>query len=868
MSSPRAGSPPRRGPRPVSAGSREDGTVCPRSGAASRGMSCAGALLIASEPSGPAGGGRPDPAACSAKPSPGVLLPFPTQPSVAPPSRWAACSVLLTLLLLGLAPAQGQATPLFAVPDHVPDAARDTGAPVGDRPMARTALLVDHEAVVPGQDVRVGVHFTMEPGWHIYWRNSGQSGFPTEVDLLADGDETGFGPLRWPAPRAFSEAGGFITTYGYGGTVLLQRSYRVPEHAGGEIALAAVADFLICEVDCIPAVTRMHRTLRVGEQPGLSPEAEVRLFDEAEAAMPVQPEERGWTVELVLAQTPLRPDDTVRAVLGVATCAGPPDEGERCAVLEALEDADDDTLIPDAMEGLAVSYRGTRAHPDAYAGLLVDLELQAGPDRAQGEVFSGVLTLVADGERKALEIAAALPRGARDAAPVATAHPFLLDDAVLAAEASGAGAQPSAEGGRPATVPVIVWWQALLLAMIGGMLLNLMPCVFPILAIKVYGLTELAHASRSATLRSGAAYTAGIVASMLLLGLAVVALRAGGTAVGWGFQFQEPLFIAAVGAVLVLFAANLFGAFEIGVSASRLDGAVAHTTGLRRSFFEGVLAVILATPCSAPFLGTAVGFALAGPALLILGIFAVLGLGLALPYVLLTLMPQWARWLPRPGPWMDHFRRFLGFVLLGTTVWLLWIVGQSTGSSGMTRLLIFLVACGLAAWLFGLVQHARTLGTMVVGRAVAAALIVGTGWVTLNFTALSADPGAESPAAGAIDWQPFDEDAIAEVLRQGQPAFVDFTADWCITCKFNERTVIQTERVREAIAEHEVVMFRADWTRRDDRIREVLARYGKAGVPMYLTYGPDAPDDPEVLPELLTADRLIASFARATGQAP
>lgn len=771
-----------------------------------------------------------------------------------------ALAGVLTLLLLLPATALAEDNPLFAIPEHVPESARDTAAPVGDRPMARTALLLDREQAAPGERVRVGVHFTMEPGWHIYWRNSGQSGYPSEVDFAADAlPDDAFGPLLWPAPRAFEEGGGFIITYGYGGTVVLGADLIVPEDAEGTLELNAVADFLICEVDCIPGITRMSRSLAIGPAEP-TPAEEIALLDASRDRLPVTAPDRGWSTEVALAARPLRPGDTVRATLGLVTCDGPPEDGAACPEL-ALPDAPEHQLfIPDAMEGTSVAFLGAREHPSAYAGRLFDLELTAGPDRARDDTFSGVLRLLADGEPVALDIAAPLPRGDREAAVETLAHPFFLDvdPDTLTGEASSASA--------PRPLQPLPWWQALLFAFLGGMLLNLMPCVFPILAIKVYGLAELAHESRSRTVLSGVAYTAGIVGSLLLLALVVVGLRAGGTAVGWGFQFQEPLFIAFVGAVLVLFAANLFGAFEIGVSASRLDAATARAHGLRRSFFEGILAVILATPCSAPFLGAAVGFALAGSAPLILAIFAVLGLGLAIPYVLLTLMPQWGRWLPRPGPWMDHFRRFLGFVLLGTTVWLLWIVGQSTGSDGMTRLLVFLVACALAAWIYGLFQHAASRGWRVGGHVLAIALLLAVAAVTLRFgDGTSASPADGPTTSAGITWEVFDEHAIAQVLEGGQPVFVDFTADWCITCKFNERTVINTDRVREAIATHDVVMFKADWTRRDDRIREVLARFGKAGVPMYLTYSPAAPDDPEVLPELLTADRLITSFARAAG---
>jgi thiol:disulfide interchange protein DsbD len=374
----------------------------------------------------------------------------------------------------------------------------------------------------------------------------------------------------------------------------------------------------------------------------------------------------------------------------------------------------------------------------------------------------------------------------------------------------------------------------------------------------------MVHKSRRTILSHGAAYTGGIVGSMLALGLVVVGLRTAGKQVGWGFQFQEPLFIVALCAVLVLFALNLFGVFEVSVAATDLADKAEQSHGLRRSFMEGILAVVLATPCSAPFLGTAVGFALASSAATILTVFAVLGLGLAAPFVVLTLSPGWAKVLPKPGNWMNVLKQLLGFALLGTVIWLFWVLGNVVGANGLVQLLIFLSVLSLGAWFFGQVQY-KYEGIMKAGvAALALAVVAGTGVYVLDFEASRAAMASEQPrkaAEGEIDWQPWTEEAVQAELAKGRVVLVDFTADWCITCKVNERTILSSDEVKKAVADNNVAMFKADWTEPDERIRAKLSEFGKGGVPMYLVYHPDRAQNPKVLPEVLTKDIVISSLS-------
>jgi thiol:disulfide interchange protein DsbD len=346
---------------------------------------------------------------------------------------------------------------------------------------------------------------------------------------------------------------------------------------------------------------------------------------------------------------------------------------------------------------------------------------------------------------------------------------------------------------------------------------------------------------------------------MGLLTLVVLALRQAGVSVGWGFQFREPVFIAAIAVLVVLFACNLFGLFEINPNTSRLDQIGRDASGPRRSFFDGFLAVALATPCSAPFLGTAVGFAFAGGTLEIAAVFAGIGFGLALPFVAVSLVPGMSRFIPSAGSWMNKMRTGLGTALLATGLWLLWILGRVAGTEGQIAVLVLLLAVGAGTYWLGRLQVSSPQRPL--GRIVAAmGLLIVAVLAVIPLQPIGAEQREQSD--GAIPWRSFDSDAIAETLGDGRPVFVYFTADWCITCKVNERLVLRDQDVLDALAQFNVATFRGDWTLRDEAIRLELARHGKAGVPVYLVYGPDRPGTPLILPELITVDVMLNALKR------
>jgi thiol:disulfide interchange protein/DsbC/DsbD-like thiol-disulfide interchange protein len=703
--------------------------------------------------------------------------------------------------------------------------ARAEGAFDSGDPRVEARLLV-HPDDRGGRVQRVGVLFQLDPGWHLYWRNPGETGIATVLDFELEGGRVG--PIAWPAPRAFGEAGDLFTAYGYEDRVLLTAEAELDGADLRGRRLRARADLLVCETECIPATLLLERQL-----PGAAsdPDADARdreLFREAAASLPVPPAAWGATLEATSSPRTLRPGEPFEAAIRVHPCAAPGSPAD-CALEPA---AGSTVFFPELLPGVdELEVAGVEpeasTRPSDGGGFRIQLRGRAASASGPGPArLRGVLALrTPDGSSRALEVDL----------------PFL---------AASAAARPGAARSFAALLG---------LAFLGGLLLNLMPCVLPVLAIKVCSLAELAQRSRREVLLHGAAYAGGILSSLSALAGAVVALRHAGRAVGWGFQFQEPVFLAAVSTVLLVFALNLFGVFEIRFHGGGLANLGHEATGARRSFFEGLLAVVLATPCSAPFLGTAVGFAFAASAPAIFAIFGAIGLGLAAPFVAVSLVPAW-RWIvPRAGVWMLKLRAGLGFALLASVVWLLWIAGRSFGGDGVSALLAFLLAVAFATWVFGQVQATDRAALARVAAAGLAALVVGGHVALVDAISLSQGAEASGPAAELA----FAPERVQEALREGRPAFVYFTADWCLTCKVNERLVLEDERVRSELQRLGFAVFAADWTQRDDAIRAELARFGKAGVPLYLVYRPDAPDAPDVLPELLSVERLLTALRDA-----
>ena len=656
----------------------------------------------------------------------------------------------------------------------------------------QSRLVAEATAAVPGARLTLGLLLEHDPHWHTYWRNPGDSGLPTELDLtLPDGVVVE--AIEWPHPQRFELAG--IVNFGYGERRLLPVSITIPaDYAKPSLPVRASARWLICEVECLPGKADYALELPVAPKADVDPR---------------------WRGDFAAARA-----DLPRAAT---------------ATLAVAEDGDAITLALGGLDAVAApaQWRWFPETPEVVAnGAQPQWQRTADGWQARwpkSEYFTALpadVALVAvDGDGTAWRFAAAT-------AGTAASMP--------------AAAAPLPVPGNP-TAPFSLL-PALLFAFIGGLILNLMPCVFPVLSIKALGALGSAD-DRAELRRHGVWYAFGIVATFLLLAGVLLALRAGGEQLGWGFQLQEPRFVAGVALLLFAMALSFSGVWEFG---GRFMGAGQRLTeghGARASFFTGALAVVVASPCTAPFMGTALGWALAQPAATALAVFAALGLGLAAPMLLLGFVPALARALPRPGPWLEGFRQLLAFPLYLTVVWLLWVYGEQTSPLGMAWLLAALTALAFALWLLGRRPAMRS------SRLRATAAIVSAAALVLAFgLPLSAPvPASASVRKGDADAEPWSEPRLAELRAAGRPVLVNMTAAWCITCLANERVALSTDTVREALAAHDVAYLKGDWTRQDAAITRYLQRYGRNGVPLYVLYPPGG-GAPRVLPQLLTAD--------------
>lgn len=416
-----------------------------------------------------------------------------------------------------------------------------------------------------------------------------------------------------------------------------------------------------------------------------------------------------------------------------------------------------------------------------------------------------------------------------------------IDPAKHSAEHIAPPARPAATAAAPPASGS--WWAMLALALAGGAILNLMPCVFPVLSLKAL---RFAGDSRHRAAH-GLAYTAGVVMSFLLVAAVLLALRAAGQAIGWGFQLQQPWFVAALAYLFFAMGLSLSGFWAVGGAWMGAGGRLAGGSGYAGSFFTGVLATVVASPCTAPFMGTALGFAISQPAPAALGIFAALGLGMALPMLALSLSPRLVALMPRPGAWMERFKHALAFPLYGTAIWLAWIVGRQTGASGMAAVLAGALALTLALWLWRFSLFSRSLA--------AASLAVAVG---LLGSPLLEKGRAEAAPESAENWQPYRADTLSALRAAGKPVFLNVTADWCITCLANERVALSSAPVQQVFAEHGVTYLKGDWTRYDAAITQLLAGFGRSGVPLYVFY-PANGGAPVILPQLLTPGLVTAA---------
>jgi thiol:disulfide interchange protein DsbD len=675
-------------------------------------------------------------------------------------------------------------------------------------------LLPAADRIAPGQTLYVALHQKIAPGWHTYWRNPGDAGEPPKLGwTLPPGWRAG--DIVWPAPKRLPV--GPLMDYGYEGEVVLPVPVTAPAGAavGSTARLKTAVSILVCKDVCVPEDAVLQIDLPVVKAPAQT--IDPRIADSLASA----PRKAALDAAMAVKAGRLK-----IAVTGSAL-HGP-------AVSDAYFYPYDSTVIDHAKPQLVDRGRG---------GLTLSME--PGYAFKHGKAPSQIQGLLAvDGQT--FEI---------------TARP-----GPLPALAGGLGPPPSradAGGGSGSLAGLAL---AAGSALLGGMILNLMPCVFPILSIKALALAS--HAGEASRPRlQGLAFLAGVLATFVALAALLIAAKAAGAAVGWGFQLQSPGVVAALALVMLLIGLNLSGVYEAGLSLqAAAGGGSGH--GVVGSALTGALAVVVAAPCTAPFMAGAIAWALTQSEPAALVVFAALGLGFAAPFTLLSFAPGLMRRLPKPGPWMEGLKKALAFPMYGAAAWLVWVATLQAGTTALAALLAAGVVLALAAWLYGAAQRAQTRGSRPVliyaASGLAAVLAAGAALAGLRAPA-SAAAATSAGAVAEVPEEPFSAERLDALRAQGKPVFVNFTAAWCITCQVNERAALSSPEVAQAFARAGAVYLKADWTRRDPQIAQALAEHGRAGVPLYLVYGKDG-GAPQVLPQLLTQGEVVAAIQKAAAQ--
>ncbi len=684
-------------------------------------------------------------------------------------------------------------------------------------------LLLDHEVAAPGQTIMAGVRLKMPAGWHTYWQNPGDSGMATKVTWQLPRGVTA-GDIQWPVPEKH-DFEGFIT-YVYHDVVVL----RVPLTIGADAPLGpteirAALEWLECKETCIPGEGEVSAALALAREPRKSANAPV--LDDWAKRLPVKSDDLKVTA---LWQDGDSPDER-KLVLSAMAPAGVKladffPHLDQSVEIGAATEVLSDTAIELNLRKTVLRF-GEAVWPRTIAGVLTT---KAG---APVPAYQFSTTVEAGGPAETGEVPAATNPGAAVTAPA----------------------------------PPVSFLQMLFYAFIGGLILNIMPCVLPVIALKILGFVQQSKEAPGRVRMHGVVHTVGVLASFLGIGVIAALLN-----LAYGQQFQDARFLVVLCVLMTLISLNLFGVFEVVLGGGVLTAASASSSqhGYAGTFFNGLLATILATSCSAPILGTALGFALKGgqsPWVTVM-FFVTIGAGMALPYLLLSLQPGWLKFLPKPGTWMERFKVFMGFPMLATAVWLFTLAADHFADDGPLWLGIFLVLVSLAAWIFGQFYQ-RGLTRRGLALAASVGVLVMAYFYALegqvNWRSERSSPASTGPVVttAGLTWLPWSHEAIAEARAKGHPVLVDFTADWCVTCQVNKKTSIEIESVASKLKAINAVTLRADWTRQDDRIRNELEVFGRGGVPMVLVYSARAGEPPRLLPELLTPGIVMEALDQA-----
>jgi thiol:disulfide interchange protein/DsbC/DsbD-like thiol-disulfide interchange protein len=664
-------------------------------------------------------------------------------------------------------------------------------APVKDNHVS-AELISEVTAVAPGQTFWVALKLDHDEHWHTYWINDGDSGLPTKITwTLPEGFSAG--PIVWPAPQRLPMPP--LMSYGYEGSAWLLTEITAPASLTGEsVELKARVSWLMCKEVCIPGKASLTVTLRVADQAEIDPNHTAGF---AEARRKIPAEATDWKFRAAA-----KPDV-------IEIFAKPPAGAAELSAMtvfavekDILSASGDQVLSRAGNEYLLTIPRETvdSTLPDAFEVVVV-----------------GTPSFARETTRPAIQVSIPFARAA--------AAPSVASNAEV-----------------PRSLIFIVFS-----AFAGGMILNLMPCVFPVISLKILGFVNQAGENPRAVWHHGLVFAAGVVVSFWLLAGALIAIRASGAGIGWGFQLQSPTALIALSLVFFTLALNLFGVFEFGLSLTSAGGAVTQKQGWSGSFFSGFLATVIATPCTAPFMGVALGYALTQPPVVAFVVFTSLALGMAFPYLLLSRFPALLKALPRPGAWMETMKQIMGFFLLATVVWLFWVLAALVTPNSLTWVVASFLFAAIGAWSLGKwdVLH-KSSAVRWRGRIAGLAFLAGGAYLGITHIESA---GADQAAHG--EWEAFSPERVAELKAEGRPFFIDFTAKWCLTCQVNKLTVLRTDDIMQAFRDKGVTLLVADWTDENEMIAAELAKFGRQSVPVYALYnGVEA--EPYLLPELLT----------------
>ena len=672
----------------------------------------------------------------------------------------------------------------------LPALAQD-GAP----PYVKIRVLPERGVIKPDETIWIGIEQSIAPGWHTYWKNPGDSGAAPRVTWTLP---AGFiaSDIHWPAPHKLKY--GPLLNYGYSDHVILLQQITAPASLNeGPQTLAADIEVLVCKEECIPEKAVYEITLNGPE--GASEDNAEYL----NAALEKLPKDSAWA-----------PMFNENGDIFSLSGAPPQDEAFAGAKPDSLE------FFP---EDWGVIENSAPAALDMASGIITITQRRGDQPIDKLEKSRGLLAFTTDsGERRAIAFTA------------------------VKGEAPASALQPEPDAAKKLSL-----LQAILFAVFGGIILNLMPCVFPVLSIKALSLVKISEKDPGLARLHGISYTAGVILSFVAIAAILLALKAGGAGIGWGFQLQNPVVVTLLAYLLFIIGLNLAGVFDVYGQFGTLGHKLTQGEGLSASFFTGILATLVATPCTAPFMAGAIGFALLQPAAVSLAIFAALGFGLALPYLLLSFVPALRSFLPRPGAWMEIFRQLLAFPMFASAAWLVWVVAQQTGAIGLLGALLGMVLIAFGIWVLHHQPHTKRWHITI--RVVAALAFL----LALGFLPSGQHMEMQHPAEQSSFGDAFTTDKLAQALEGDGPVFTEMTAAWCITCKVNHAVAINVESTRALFAENRITYLIGDWTNQDPVITEYLDSFGRNGVPLYVYYGPrdktsGARPKPQILPQVLT----------------